>query len=256
MPALPVLVTGGTGTLGRHVVPLLRDAGRPVRVLSRRHNEPADGIEFVTGDLLEDDGIEPAVDGVGTIVHPAGGPNAKGRRRGGPQPGAGRGAGRRAAPGVPLGRRGRPDPARLLQVQAARGAGGGRVRPAVDDAACHPGARLGADRGAEAGDAAGHPGPGAPAPAGRLRRGGGPARGAGARQAGRPGARPDRADGVRDGRVRPRLPAGLRQASALLPVWVPGRAGRAYRSGENLALPGAELGNRTWEDFLVDRVTV
>jgi uncharacterized protein YbjT (DUF2867 family) len=32
----PVLVTGGTGTLGRLVVPRLRDAGCDVRVLSRR----------------------------------------------------------------------------------------------------------------------------------------------------------------------------------------------------------------------------
>ena len=33
------LVTGGTGTLGRLVVPLLRDAGCKVRVLSRRSRE-------------------------------------------------------------------------------------------------------------------------------------------------------------------------------------------------------------------------
>ena len=31
----PVLVTGGTGTLGRLVVARLRDTGREVRVLSR-----------------------------------------------------------------------------------------------------------------------------------------------------------------------------------------------------------------------------
>ena len=35
----PILVTGGTGTLGRHVVPLLREAGRDVRVLSRHGRE-------------------------------------------------------------------------------------------------------------------------------------------------------------------------------------------------------------------------
>lgn len=32
----PILVTGGTGTLGRVVVQRLLDAGREVRVLSRR----------------------------------------------------------------------------------------------------------------------------------------------------------------------------------------------------------------------------
>jgi uncharacterized protein YbjT (DUF2867 family) len=67
-----VLVTGGTGTLGRHVVPLLLDAGCDVRVLSRNRQEAADGIEHVTGDLLQDEGIEAAVDGIGTVVHLAG----------------------------------------------------------------------------------------------------------------------------------------------------------------------------------------
>ena len=66
-----ILVTGGTGTLGRQVVPRLRDAGCEVRVLSRRSHD-ADGIEYVTGDLLNGEGVQAAVDGVGTIVHCAG----------------------------------------------------------------------------------------------------------------------------------------------------------------------------------------
>ena len=45
-----ILVTGGTGTLGRPGVARLRDAGYEVRVLSRRHHEAADGIEFVAGE--------------------------------------------------------------------------------------------------------------------------------------------------------------------------------------------------------------
>ena len=72
----PVLVTGGTGTLGRLVVPLLRVTGRDVRVLSRRGHESGDGVEFVVGDLATGEGIEAAVDGVETIVHCAG--SAKG----------------------------------------------------------------------------------------------------------------------------------------------------------------------------------
>ena len=67
-----ILVTGGTGTLGRLVVPLLRDADGKVRVLSRRSREPADGIEFVTGDLATGDGIEAAVAGTEIIVNCAG----------------------------------------------------------------------------------------------------------------------------------------------------------------------------------------
>jgi uncharacterized protein YbjT (DUF2867 family) len=67
----PVLLTGGTGTLGRRLAPLLRDAGCTVRVLSRRPHEPGDG-QFVVGDLTTGQGVDGAVDGVGTIVHCAG----------------------------------------------------------------------------------------------------------------------------------------------------------------------------------------
>ena len=68
----PLLVTGGTGTLGRLVVPRLLDTGRPVRVLSRQPRPPANGIEYAVGDLNTGDGVEQAVDGVDTIVHLAG----------------------------------------------------------------------------------------------------------------------------------------------------------------------------------------
>jgi uncharacterized protein YbjT (DUF2867 family) len=70
----PILVTGGTGTLGRLVVRRLRDAGCDVRVLSRRSREAEDGIQFVSGDLATGEGIEVAVEGAGTIVHCAGSP--------------------------------------------------------------------------------------------------------------------------------------------------------------------------------------
>jgi uncharacterized protein YbjT (DUF2867 family) len=67
-----ILVTGGTGTLGRHVVRRLRDAGRDVRVLSLGIHEAEDGIEYVTGDLAKDEGIDAAVEGAEIIVHCAG----------------------------------------------------------------------------------------------------------------------------------------------------------------------------------------
>jgi uncharacterized protein YbjT (DUF2867 family) len=69
-----ILVIGGTGRLGRRVVPLLRDAGCDVRVLSRHTHEAADGIEYVTGDLTKDEGIQAGVDGTGIIVNCAGSP--------------------------------------------------------------------------------------------------------------------------------------------------------------------------------------
>lgn len=67
------LVTGGTGTLGSRVVPRLRDAGYGVRVLSRRSHEAREGIEFVTGDLATGEGVEAAVEGAEIIAHCAGG---------------------------------------------------------------------------------------------------------------------------------------------------------------------------------------
>lgn len=72
-----MLVTGGTGTLGRHVVPLLSQAGIEVRVLSRADptsDNPA--VTLVSGDLTTGEGVPAAVDGVSTILHLAG--SAKG----------------------------------------------------------------------------------------------------------------------------------------------------------------------------------
>jgi uncharacterized protein YbjT (DUF2867 family) len=66
------LVTGGTGTLGRLVVPQLLQAGGKVRVLSRREHEPAEGIEYAVGDLDTGAGIDAAVVGAEVVVHCAG----------------------------------------------------------------------------------------------------------------------------------------------------------------------------------------
>jgi uncharacterized protein YbjT (DUF2867 family) len=59
-----VLVTGGTGTLGRPTVERLRAAGHTVRVLSRRT-----GPDLVSGDLNTGEGVAAAVDGVDLVVH-------------------------------------------------------------------------------------------------------------------------------------------------------------------------------------------
>ena len=67
-----ILVTGGTGTLGKLVVPRLREAGAKVRVLSRQAREPDGDVEFVRGDLDTGAGIDAAVAGAEVIVHCAG----------------------------------------------------------------------------------------------------------------------------------------------------------------------------------------
>ena len=72
----PILVTGGTGTLGPRVVARLTSPGRDIRVLSRKSHAPRNGVEFVTGDLTTGEGIDTAVAGIATVVHLAG--SAKG----------------------------------------------------------------------------------------------------------------------------------------------------------------------------------
>jgi uncharacterized protein YbjT (DUF2867 family) len=69
---MKALVTGGTGTLGRLVVPRLQDAGCEVRVLSRRRRESSGEVEFVTGDLASGQGVQAAAQGAKIIVHCAG----------------------------------------------------------------------------------------------------------------------------------------------------------------------------------------
>ena len=68
-----VLVTGGTGELGAHVVPRLLAAADRVRVLSRRAGV-AGGAERVVGDLRTGVGLHEALDGVDAVVHCASDP--------------------------------------------------------------------------------------------------------------------------------------------------------------------------------------
>jgi uncharacterized protein YbjT (DUF2867 family) len=63
----PLLVTGGTGTLGRAVVDTLRHRGDDPRILSRR-SDPADPAR-VTGDLVTGAGLDEAVAGTAAIIH-------------------------------------------------------------------------------------------------------------------------------------------------------------------------------------------
>lgn len=71
----PILVTGGTGNIGRRVVPLLRAAGRDVRILSRHPREDQPGIQHVEGDTVAGRGLEAALRGVEVVLHLAGGAN-------------------------------------------------------------------------------------------------------------------------------------------------------------------------------------
>ena len=256
----PILVTGGTGTLGRLVVRRLRDAGCDVRVLSRRRREAEDGIEFVTGDLATGEGIEPAVDGVATIVHCAGsnkGDEDKARN-------LVRAASRAAhvvyisvvgADRIPISSR--LDRAmfgyfgsKLAAERIVAGSGlpfttlratqfhdliltvaqllanlpvipapaGFRIQPVDADEVA---ARLVELTLGE--------------PAGRVPDMGGP-----------------RVYGAAD-LLRGYLRASHRRRP-IVPVWLPGKAARVFRSGANLA-PEQAVGRRTWEEFLAERLS-
>jgi uncharacterized protein YbjT (DUF2867 family) len=250
----PILITGGTGLLGRLVTPLLRDAGREARVLSRHSNRSEDGIEYLTGDLLNGEGLEPAVDGVATILHLAGGS------------------------------KGDEEATRNLVQTASRAGVQHLVYISVVGADRVPlgwfRSKLGAERAvAESGlpwttlrAAQFHDFvlnllqtmarlPVIPIPAG-VRFQPVDSRDVAARLVELTLAEP--AGRVAD-LVGPKvyhlaeLSRGYLQARGkhrlMIPIPLPGKAGRAYRAGENLTLAGATLGKRTWEDFLAEQLS-
>ncbi len=67
----PILVTGGTGTLGRAVVAELLERDRRPRVLSRRAKNSADpgSAQWVAGDLVSGERVADAVADVDAIIH-------------------------------------------------------------------------------------------------------------------------------------------------------------------------------------------
>lgn len=67
-----IVVTGGTGGLGRRVVARLRAQGRRVRVLSRHPRDFQDGVEYRAGDLVKNQDVEQAIGGAEIVVHCAG----------------------------------------------------------------------------------------------------------------------------------------------------------------------------------------
>jgi nucleoside-diphosphate-sugar epimerase len=71
---MKVLVTGGGGFLGCHIVELLLKRGYLVRAVGRRPQPilEARGVEFVRGDISFRDDAEKAVQGVDAVFHTAG----------------------------------------------------------------------------------------------------------------------------------------------------------------------------------------
>lgn len=68
-----ILLTGGTGFVGRHLIQQFTLDSRPVRVLSRgpRPATMPDSVAWATGDLRQPDSLHAALRGVDTVVHAA-----------------------------------------------------------------------------------------------------------------------------------------------------------------------------------------
>lgn len=72
-PTTPILITGGAGRIGSRLVPLLRDAGRELRILTRHPGDSTQGIQHVEGNTVTGRGLTEALRGVDVVVHLAGG---------------------------------------------------------------------------------------------------------------------------------------------------------------------------------------
>lgn len=72
-----ILVTGATGFLGYHIVKLLHEMGKPVRVFvrdedaARKRLGEFNGIEYAVGELFDVLAIEKALEGVEAVIHGA-----------------------------------------------------------------------------------------------------------------------------------------------------------------------------------------
>ena len=247
-----ILVTGGTGNLGNHVVPLLRGRGHDLRLLSRT---PREGVEFVVGDTVAGTGLAEAVAGVDVVLHLAG--SSKGDDVG-------------TANLAQAARRGGVGHLVMISVIGADVMPIGYFRAKERAEEALPASRVPFTvlRAAQFHDFAWNmfapvlklpvvPAPGAirlePVDVGEVA----------ARLAGL-------VDGAPSGRVTdlvgpevidaPTMPSAIAAARGLrrsfFPVRVPGAIGRAYRDGVNLAAATAEHGSRTWAEYLQERAAV
>jgi uncharacterized protein YbjT (DUF2867 family) len=258
---MPVLVTGGTGTVGRLVVARLQGAGQQVRVLSRHPGAATDAIEPVVADLGTGEGVAAALRGVQTVVHCAG--SARGDE---------------AKAAVLVGAAAAAGVTHLVHISVV-GVDRIPLESRVDRMVFgYYGSKLAAER--VVADS-GVPYsllratqfydlvltlvqqlsrlPVVPVPGWRFQPvdAGEVADQLSGLALGRPSGRVADLVGPRDYPLTELIRSYLQATSRrrlLLPVRLPGQAARAFAAGANLAGDGATHGSRTWEQFLSDRI--
>jgi uncharacterized protein YbjT (DUF2867 family) len=258
----PILVTGGTGTLGRLVVRRLRDAGSNVRVLSRHIHKSGDGIEFMTGDLAAGEGIEAAVDGIETIVHLAGSTKGDENKTRNLVRAASRAGAQHLVYISVVGADRIPVVSRVDRAMFGYFASKRAAEKAVEDSGL-PFTTLRATQFHEAMLTVAQQMaklPVIPVPSG-FRFQPVDAGEVAARlvelSLGEPAGRVPDIAGPRVYGMAELLRGYLRASKRrrlIVPIWLPGKAAHAYRDGANLA-PERAVGHRTWEEFLADRVS-
>lgn len=249
----PILVTGGTGTLGGHVVPLLREAGHDVRILCRTPRESKDGIEYFAVDLLKGDGVDRAVAGVETVLHLAGGTKGDDTATQNLVRAAVKAEVKHLVYISVIGVDTMPIGWFKTQLAAEKAVVDSGIPYSILRAAqFHDLCLMMAEKMAKM--------PIVPVPGG-LRFQPVDSREVAARLVELTLGQPTEGVAMLAGPTVYGLGDLLRsyleargKRRPLMPMRMPGKAGKAYRAGDNLALDGNEIGERTWEEFLTERV--
>jgi nucleoside-diphosphate-sugar epimerase len=69
---MKLAITGGTGFVGAHLLDVALAAGHSVKALTRRPQDPRDGVEWIAGDLSDRGALEQLVGDADAVIHVAG----------------------------------------------------------------------------------------------------------------------------------------------------------------------------------------
>jgi nucleoside-diphosphate-sugar epimerase len=69
---MKLAITGGTGFVGAHLIDAALAAGHGVAALTRREQQPREGVNWISGDLEDRTALHRLVDGADAVIHVAG----------------------------------------------------------------------------------------------------------------------------------------------------------------------------------------